>query len=167
MSFALSAMVDVLGPFIGQSSFSNDKVWWFASMIMVVYSMLAWVRKLHYFASGYVLGCFMILFTVCVINGYCIKGLIYDGPDNNDFYKANTSHPKQLVNAIGYAFYCFEGIGTVMPIYEQTQAYVNFKGVVIGSIAVLAILYVGFGTLCFYYFEHVSEQKRNVIEKLD
>lgn len=57
-------------------------LWYFAIFIIAFYSPLAWVRRLQYFAFGYILGCSMIIFTVLVVSGYSIAGLIDDGPRN-------------------------------------------------------------------------------------
>lgn len=68
---------------------------------------------------------------------------------------------------IGYSFYCFEGIGTVMPIYENTKSTVNFRATLIQCITTLALLFCGFGILCYQYFGHMDESKSFVIQNLD
>lgn len=54
-------------------------VWFFAAGIIAFYSPLAWVRSLKYFSPGYMLGCVMIIYTVLVVEGYSITGLINSG----------------------------------------------------------------------------------------
>ena len=88
----------------------------------MLYAPLAWVRKLQYFSFGYIFGNVMILFTVAVISGYCITLLAKDGPaygsDTDKFVAVNTV---KMWDMIGFSFYCFEGIGVVLPIMDQTR----------------------------------------------
>lgn len=67
----------------------------------------------------------MIIFTVLVVSGYAIKGLVEDGPKNDDFFVINPQTSK-VWDMVGFSFYSFEGIGTVMPIYENTKSSVDF-----------------------------------------
>lgn len=57
----------------------------------------------------------MILYTVLVISGYSIVGLIKSGPKNDGFKAFNPDH---MWDMVGFSFFCFEGIGIVMPIME-------------------------------------------------
>jgi hypothetical protein len=97
---------------------SSTSLWYFAAFFIVFYSPLAWVRKLGFFSWGYIIGSVMIFFTVIVISCYCIEGLSTTGP-TKPFYPVNPESSK-VWDMIGFSFYSFEGIGTVMPIYEQT-----------------------------------------------
>ena len=114
ISFTLKTLQSVI-------RFNNSQLslWWFALVIVIFYSPLAWVRRLQYFAIGYILGCTMIIYTVLVVSGCAITGLIEDGPQNDEFYAVNPQTQK-VWDMIGFSFYSFEGIGTVMPIYENT-----------------------------------------------
>ena len=68
---------------------------------------------------------------------------------------------------IGFSFYSFEGIGVVMPIYENTKSTVNFKLTLIQAICSLAVLFSSFGFICYRYFGQMDESKSFVIENLD
>ena len=142
----------------------NTTLWWFALLFIIFYSPLAWVRKLHVFSVGYIIGSAMIFFTVIVISGYCIKGLAEEGP-KHEFYPINPTSSK-VWDMIGFSFYSFEGIGTVMPIYENTKMTVNFKGLLIGALVTLSLIFTCFGLLCFRYFGPMPENKSFVIENL-
>jgi amino acid permease len=98
--------------------FGDTNPWYYAIGIIVVYSPLAWVRKLQYFSFGYVIGNVMILVTVSVISYYSLDLLIKNGPKTEEFYAVNTVKEWDM---IGFSFYCFEGIGAVLPIMEQTK----------------------------------------------
>ena len=142
-------------------------LWYFAIVIIVCYSPLAWVRKLQYFAFGYVLGCSMIIFTVLVVTGYCTVGLIDEGPHNPDTFYAVNPETAKIWDMIGFSFYSFEGIGVVMPIFENTKSTVDFRATLIQAISSLTILFSGFGYICYRYFGQMDESKSFVIENLD
>ena len=95
--------------------FGEINPWIYATILIIIYAPLAWVRKLQYFSFGYIFGNVMILFTVIVISGYCITLLAKDGPKTDAFVPVNTT---SLWYMIGFSFYCFEGIGVVLPIMD-------------------------------------------------
>ena len=64
---------------------------------------------------------------------------------------------------VGFSFYSFEGIGTVMPIYENTKSTVNYRMTVIQALASLAVLFCCFGFLSYRYFGAMPEDKSFVI----
>lgn len=59
---------------------------------------------------------------------------------------------------IGFSFYCFEGIGVVMPIMEQTRNKKQFPAVVNAALLTLACIFAGFGFLCYKYFGHMENK---------
>ena len=65
----------------------------------------------------------MILYTCLVICGYDISRLIKNGPKTDEFQPVNTF---KMWDMIGFSFYCFEGIGVVMPIMDQTKDKKSF-----------------------------------------
>ena len=64
ISFTLKALQQTIRP--------DLDIWWYALFLIIVYSPLAWVRKLQYFSFGYITGCIMILFTAVVVSVYCL-----------------------------------------------------------------------------------------------
>lgn len=168
ISFTLKSVREVLNyaNLLGDDG-ENMSLWWFAMILIALYSPLAWVRKLEFFSTGYIVGCVMILFTVLVVSGYCIKGLMSGGPlHKNNFYAVNPDTSK-IWDMIGYSFYSFEGIGAVMPIMQATQSSVNFERQLIYSLVSLALIFSIFGALSFAYFGHMPESKPFVIQNLD
>ena len=112
-------MQEVLGS-IGQTGDDLISLWWFAIFIVAFYSPLAWVRNIKYFSLGYIIGCAMIVFTIFVVSGYCVSGLIKTGPENADTFFAVNPNIDKIWAMIGFSFYTFEGIGPVMPIYRES-----------------------------------------------
>jgi len=109
----------------------------------------------------------MILFTVVVVSGYSLSGIIDNGPQNPETFHMVNPNTSQVWTMIGFCFYCFEGIGVVMPIYEQTRKSVNFQKMLTMSILSLILLFASFGLLCYRYFGHMEESKTFVIQNLD
>lgn len=87
-------------------------------MIICFYSPLAWVRRVQVFAVGYIIGISAILVTTLIIIIYAVSGLIKDGPRNDGFKAINTY---KMWDMIGFSFYAFEGIGTLMPIMKESK----------------------------------------------
>ena len=99
---------------LGNKGQDNEvNIWWFAFFLICLYTPLAMVRKLQKFSFGYILGNIMIIATVLIVLVYSIKGLATDGPMNDGFKTINTT---KMWDMVGFSFYSFEGIGTVMPI---------------------------------------------------
>ena len=109
----------------------------------------------------------MIIYTVLVVTGYCAVGLIDDGPRNPDTFYAVNPETSKIWDMIGFSFYSFEGIGVVMPIFENTKSSVNFQATLVQAISSLAILFSCFGYICYRYFGQMDESKSFVIENLD
>ena len=114
ISFTLEALESIFG---GEKGHKID-MWWFALLIICVYTPLAWVRRVQVFAVGYIIGISAILFTTVVVAGYCIIGLAKDGPVNDGVKPINTV---KMWDMIGFSFYAFEGIGTIMPIMKESE----------------------------------------------
>ena len=142
ITFSLQAMGGIFG---------EINPWIYATILIIIYAPLAWVRKLQYFSFGYIFGNVMILFTVIVISGYCITLLAKDGPKTDAFVPVNTT---SLWYMIGFSFYCFEGIGVVLPIMDQSKDKKNFSKILTAALLTLATIFSAFGFLCYKYFGH-------------
>ena len=145
----------------------DTNLWYFASILIVCYSPLAWVRNLEYFKIGYVIGTSMIVWTVLVVSGYCIAGLIEHGPKQPGTFYAVNDNTSKIWDMVGFAFYTFEGIGTVMPIIEKCHRDVDAEWTLKLALGSLWVMFTSFGLLTFYYFGPMPEDKSFVIELLD
>ena len=145
----------------------HTSLWWFAIFIIIGYSPLAWVRNIEYFKIGYVIGMAMIAWTILVVCGYAIYGLIETGPLHPGTFYAVNDNSSEIWDMVGFAFYAFEGIGTVMPIAEKTNKDVNFERVLWLALGSLWLMFTTFGLLCFYYFGPMPEDKSFVTEMLN
>ena len=66
---------------------------------------------------------------------------------------------------VGFSFYSFEGIGTVMPIRACTKYPEMFPKILTISLITLGTLFVIFGMICYMYFGHMEQ--KFVIYNLD
>ena len=55
---------------------------------------------------------------------------------------------------VGLAFYMFEGVTCILPIYEATQDETrkNFNYLIVGALGFLLVLNIIFSELCYYTF---------------
>ena len=126
ISFTTKSFREVFAEYHFWGTNSDTSLWLFAAALIVIYSPIAWVRRLEVFEVGYIIGSLVIVFTVLVISGYCVVGLVRDGPQKPGTFYAVNPDTSRVWDMIGFSFYSFEGIGTVMPIMEITDPKVNF-----------------------------------------
>lgn len=137
---------------MGSKGTANEvNIWWFALLIIFLYSPLAVVRKLQRFSFGYILGNIMILFTIIVVSVYCIRFLVRDGPKDNGV-NFKTVNSAKMWDMVGFSFYSFEGIGIVMPIMENSKNHNNYPKILTAALLTLGVMFCSFGFLCYYYF---------------
>ena len=99
-------------------------------------------------------GVFMILIAIITISCYCL-GIIsrrdYEPPTYQGYYSINKS---SYWDMIGFSFFMFEGIGSVMPVMNacNKEAKDNFSYLLTGALGTLCTLYILFAELCYYTF---------------
>ena len=91
----------------------------------------------------------MIIYTVCVVLVYAIKGLVTTGPRNDKVYPVNYV---KMWDMVGFSFYSFEGIGTVMPIRACSDSPEKFPNILTAAVFSLGAFYLTFGLICYLYF---------------
>lgn len=155
-SFTIAQISFTLEAF--SSTFSRPpheiNMWWFAMGLIALYSPLAWVRNLQYFSFGYQIGMMMILFTTLLISLFSIIKYAEMGPIQPGFQAINTS---KMWDTIGFSFYCFEGIGTVMPIMREAEEPEKFTRNLTYGMVTLSLYFSYFGLTCYNYFGHQDE----------
>jgi len=138
-------------------------MWSYAIGLICVYAPLSWVRNLKYFSFGYIIGMVMIIFTTVLVMVYCLNQLLFNGgPANDGFVPVNTS---KMWDMIGFSFYSFEGIGTLMPVMKETSVPKKFKGILIRALLTLSVFFSLFGCISYGYFGNQDE--KFVINNMD
>jgi len=81
--------------------------------IFVVYTLLAWVRKIEKFSFAFILGSLLIVASVLIISAYCIGEVVTRVEPVQGFIPMNYY---TYMDMVGFSVYNFEGIGVVMPL---------------------------------------------------
>jgi len=123
-------------------------------IFVIIYTPLACLRKIQHLSIGYLIGNVTILFTTLLVFFYCIGGLARRGPQNDGFNPVNSSPWKM----IGFSFYCFEGIGTLMPILRESVDPYSFPRILKMALIFLSVYFSGFAFVCFKYFGNQNEK---------
>ena len=93
---------------------NSSKLTW--SIIMLAIAIpLAWVRDIGKLSFTFMIGIFIIMFTVIVVSGYCISIISEQGGPAPGIVAWNRS---EYLVTLGFVVYAFEGIGVVMPIMQ-------------------------------------------------
>lgn len=83
-------------------------------MCFFVFSLLCFIRKIEIFAVTHVFADIMILITMIVVIVFGIKNL--DAKGESQLYTLSWFNTETYASGIGFAVYCYEGIGIIMPI---------------------------------------------------
>ena len=67
---------------------------------------------------GYIIGNIMIVFVTLLVITTSLKNYLKNGPNHQGFEPFNHS---KFWDTIGFSFYAYEGIGTVLPIMKETK----------------------------------------------
>ena len=111
------------------------------------------MRDLEKFKYGFMLGVSMILLAVLTISYFCydkIKERGFEKPPSG-YYSINND---RYWDMIGFSFFMFEGIGSVMPVMNacDERAQQKFPYILAGALATLCTIYILFSELCYYTF---------------
>ena len=119
------------------------------------------MRDIGKFSFAFMVGNFIILFTICVVVFYCLKQIELQkglGPNLLIF------DPAGYLTTVGFAIYSFEGIGVVMPIMQTCAEPQKFDKILIYAILTLSLIFIGFGNLC--YFTYGSDMDKPLITEM-
>ena len=90
----------------------------------------------------------MILFTTLLIMAFSLKGLNSRGAKHPGFKPIGDMY----WSTIGFSFYAFEGIGTLLPIMVETENPKHFKQTLKYGLMTLSAYFSLFGFTCYLYF---------------
>lgn len=96
----------------------------------------------------------MILLTSAIIMGYSIYHLAKFGLINPGFKAVNT---ERMWDMVGFSFYCFEGIGTILPIMHESQEPRKFPKLLKLALGFLCVFFSIFGTINYAWFGRMKE----------
>ena len=100
------------------------------------------VRKIEVFAATHVFGDIMIGITFVALIGYASSDIAKNGININDQIKPVGEY---WFDAIGFAVYCYEGIGVILPIREVTADKSQYFKLLCITVTFIAVIYIFFG----------------------
>jgi len=112
--------------------------------VVVIYSLLSYVRNLAKFSFTFMVGNFLIVLTVIYVMVYAGKMLGENGPGPDiHFFEASG-----YLNTLGFTIYVYEGIGIVMPVMATTEKPENFKAMLTYAFITLMSFFILFAMIC-------------------
>lgn len=126
-------------------------IWVFYVITILILAPLAWIRTLESLRYGFIFGTVVIFSTVLIVAIFDIIIIENEhngeaGPEWQPFNEDN------YWTMIALSFYMFEGIPTVLPIMETSDAKENFHWIVGAALATLCAINIAFSELCYYTF---------------
>jgi len=120
---------------------------WFGLAIFILYSPLAWVRRLEPLSKLFIFSVFMILVGVITTSVFAFD-LITEQGGHGEGYEA--INEESFWGTIGFAFFMFEGIGCLLPIMNETEKPEQLPMITVAALVTLCVIYVSFSSLCYY-----------------
>ncbi|EGZ10200.1 hypothetical protein PHYSODRAFT_523337 [Phytophthora sojae] len=111
--------------------------WTLILLQIPLYTPLAWVRRLEYFALTSLFADVLIVFGLVYILTYTVETLESAAPGEATWEYFNSQNWAMF---LGVAVYCFEGIGLVLPTYDSMDDEIKHKFPTILSWCVACIL---------------------------
>ena len=130
IAFVIESLVSTFGAHINSEEWDalfpdehlqpkHKTLYWVVSIgVCLIFSPLAWIRKIEVFRYGFIFGVAMIFITVLTIAVYCF--ILINERDwahwemiKDEYYAFNDD---RYWDMIGFSFFMFEGIGCVMPV---------------------------------------------------
>lgn len=157
-SFLISQVVFMLGTLT--TTFNQDTTLWMAGFLLVVLTLIAWVRDIGKFSFTFLIGNLIMLATIFVVIVFCAKQISTQGGLGPNLGAMNGNYPLM----ISFAVYSYEGIGVVMPIMQITEKPEKFTTILIAAMATLVTCQITFGTLA--YLTYGSDMEAQIITEM-
>lgn len=119
--------------------------------VMLIFGPLTWEHKIQKFRFGIMFGVYMLFISIVAISVYCFSVISHRDWSEPDPGYVALDH-NTYWQMIGFSFFMFEGIGTVMPIMNacDDKARASFSYLLAGALGTLCSTYILFSELCYY-----------------
>jgi len=124
-------------------------------IVIVVYSLLSWIRNLAKLSFTFMMGNFLIIVTAICVTVYASKLLSSQGGPGPDIAFIE---PSGALSTLGFTIYCFEGIGIVMPVMAACEKPERFKAMLTYAFITLTSFYSAFALLCYFAWGSSMDQ---------
>ena len=135
---------------IRQASGETLSIWIFVGIVILILAPLTWIRTIESFKIFFIFSAVVIFGSVITITTFDILLIEdHDGEAGPDWKAFDEDHYWTMV---GLSFYMFEGIPTVLPIMEASDAKESFSVIISLALATLCTINIAFSELCYYTF---------------
>lgn len=124
--------------------------WITASICLVVFTLLCWVRKIEIFAQTHVFADIMILIMLIYV---IIMGGLYLKDRGQPEKKVPPIVGSGWATGFGFSIYSFEGIGIILPVQDVTRNPETYFRIVASVITFVGGMYIVFGLYCTYIWQ--------------
>lgn len=125
-------------------------LWVWALVTLLIFAPISWVRVVEKFQIGYLYSCIVIVLMIGVIAYFAISRILEN--DNNAGPDWQAFNDAEFITMIGLSFYQYEGIGTVLPIMEASDAKDKMPYLIIAALATLCSFHIMFSELIYYAY---------------
>ena len=127
--------------------FNTDSSYAYYSIIVCIgYTMLSWVRNLAKFSFTFLVGIVMALITSIYILSYASIRISEDGKGPNLMLLNSEGY----ITTLGISIYCYEGIGSVMPVMAACEKPERLKEMIVYVFLTLGSFYLMFAQVCYF-----------------
>lgn len=128
---------------------------YFGLAIWIFYTPLVWVRRLEPLSKLFIFSVFMILLGVLTTSIFAFS-IIEEQDGSGEEYKAINND--SFLGTIGFAFFMFEGIGSLLPVMRETEKPERLPVIAASALITLCCIYIAFSSLCYYAWgENLTE----------
>ena len=122
----------------------------YAVIVLVVYTLLSWVRNLAAFSFTFLIGTILIIITCLYVMTVAIGMLAKEDTPTAAYEGIAFFNASGVMNTLGFTIYCYEGIGIVMPVLATAQNPQDFKRMVTYAYITLMAFFILFGEVCVF-----------------
>ena len=125
-------------------------------IVVLILGPLTWIRTIESFKIFFIFCSVVILTTLITISTFDgLKISDNDGQAGPGWQSFNEDHYWTM---IGLSFYMFEGIPTILPIMEASDAKEQFSVIISIALGMLCLINIAFSELCYYaYGDDIKE----------
>ena len=128
----------------------------FAAIVVVILGPLTWIRTIESFKIFFIFCSIVILGSIITVSTFDILKIQDD--DNEAGPGWQSFNEEHYWTMIGLSFYMFEGIPTILPIMEASDAKEQFPVIVAIALGTLCIINIAFSELTYYaYGDDIKE----------
>ena len=130
-------------------------MWVFGLCIFILYSPLVWIRRLEPLSKLLVFAALLILIGVVTTSSFALGVASDQGGPGEGYVAVNQ---EGYWGTIGFAFFMYEGIGSLLPVMRETEKPEIAPYIAIAAFGTLFTMHVTFSSICYYAWgENLTE----------